>query len=226
MSALKSINPSADIITSKHALLMNIQAAKGLGEVVKTNLGPKGTMKMLVSGAGLIKITKDGKVLLDEMQIQHPTAAIIARTATAQDDITGDGTTSNVLFTGELLSQAERYINEGLHPRVLVEGFELAREFTLDFLDKYKEKYEDNKLINRDLLFNVAKTALRTKVDIQLADHLTNIVVDAVETIRKDNEPIDLHMIEIMVMKHQSSLDTRFIDGLVLDHGDPAALKL
>lgn len=36
-----------------------------------------GTMKMLVSGAGAIKVTKDGKVLLDEMQIQHPTAAVI-----------------------------------------------------------------------------------------------------------------------------------------------------
>jgi len=74
-----------------------------------------------VGGAGQIKVTKDGKVLLDEMQIQHPTAAIIARTATAQEDVTGDGTTSNVLFTGELLSQAERYLTEGLHPRILVE---------------------------------------------------------------------------------------------------------
>ena len=51
-------------------------------------IGPKGTLKMLVGGAGQIKLTKDGNVLLHEMQIQHPTAALIARTATAQDDIT------------------------------------------------------------------------------------------------------------------------------------------
>jgi hypothetical protein len=50
--------------------------------------GPKGTLKMLVGGAGQIKLTKDGNVLLDEMQIQHPTAIMIARTATAQDDNT------------------------------------------------------------------------------------------------------------------------------------------
>lgn len=49
---------------------MNISAAKGIQEVLKTNLGPKGTMKMLVSGAGDVKITKDGNVLLHEMQIQ------------------------------------------------------------------------------------------------------------------------------------------------------------
>lgn len=67
---------------------------------------------MLVGGAGQIKITKDGNVLLHEMQIQHPTASLIARTATAQDDITGDGTTTSVLFVGELLKQAERYLAE------------------------------------------------------------------------------------------------------------------
>jgi len=60
--------------------------------VLKTNLGPKGTLKMLVGGSGDVKLTKDGKTLLHEMQIQNPTAALIARTATAQDDVCGDGT--------------------------------------------------------------------------------------------------------------------------------------
>jgi len=46
---------------------------------------------MLVGGAGQIKLTKDGNVLLHEMQIQHPTAIMIARTATAQDDSTVRG---------------------------------------------------------------------------------------------------------------------------------------
>lgn len=57
--------------------------------VLKTNLGPRGTLKMLVGGAGQIKITKDGNVLLHEMQIQHPTAMMIARAATAMDDEVG-----------------------------------------------------------------------------------------------------------------------------------------
>ena len=95
-------------------------------------------------------------MLLREMQIQNPTAVMIARTAVAQDDITGcagaqqcctslpcssfavvlgghsccptscaagcrDGTTSTVLLIGELMKQAERYLNEGTHPRVIVE---------------------------------------------------------------------------------------------------------
>ena len=46
---------------------MNINAAVGLQEVMKSNLGTKGTIKMLVGGAGQIKLTKDGNVLLREM---------------------------------------------------------------------------------------------------------------------------------------------------------------
>lgn len=218
MSSVKTINPGADVIGSQHSLAMNVTAARGLQEVLKTNLGPKGTLKMLVSGAGDVKLTKDGKVLLDEMQIQHPTAAIIARTATAQDDITGDGTTSNVLFTGELLHQAQRYFSEGLHPRVLVEGFEIAREETLKFLDTFKTEIKA-KIPDRELLTEVARTSLRTKLHEELADHLVPIVVNSILTIARDGEELDLHMIEIMHMRHQSALDTKFIDGLVLDHG-------
>jgi T-complex protein 1 subunit zeta len=112
MAAVKALNPKAEVARAAEALQLNINGARGLQEVMKTNLGPKGTMKMLVSGAGDIKLTKDGNVLLHEMQIQHPTASLLARVATAQDDITGDGTTSNVLIIGELLKQADVYISE------------------------------------------------------------------------------------------------------------------
>ena len=84
MSAISMLNPKAEVARAAQALAVNISAAKGIQDVLKTNLGPKGTMKMLVSGAGDIKITKDGNVLLHEMQIQHPTASLIARASTAQ----------------------------------------------------------------------------------------------------------------------------------------------
>merc|ERR1712188_164318 len=103
MSAIQLVNPKAQVATAAAALQLNINAAKGLQEVLRTNLGPKGTMKMLVSGSGDIKLTKDGNVLLREMQIQSPTAVMIARTAVAQDDVVGDGTTSIVLLIGELM---------------------------------------------------------------------------------------------------------------------------
>jgi hypothetical protein len=51
-SSLKSVNPNAEIMSKAAALFMNINAAKGLQDVMKSNLGPKGTIKMLVGGAG------------------------------------------------------------------------------------------------------------------------------------------------------------------------------
>lgn len=99
-------------------------------------------MFRLVSGAGDIKITKDGNVLLHEMQIQHPTASLIARASTAQDDMTGDGTTSTVLLIGELLKQADIYLAEGLHPRIVSEGFDLGRAKALEILEDIKRPIE------------------------------------------------------------------------------------
>ncbi|KAG7885968.1 hypothetical protein KL938_001000 [Ogataea parapolymorpha] len=214
-SAIQLLNPKAESIRRQQALQVNITAAQGLQDVLSTNLGPKGTLKMLVDGAGSIKITKDGKVLLNEMQIQSPTAVMIARAASAQDEITGDGTTTVVLLVGELLRQAERFLNEGIHPRVLTDGFEAAREETLEYLNSFVVKPQT---LDRELLLQVARSSLATKVNQELTDVLTPIVTDAVLSV-KDNESLDLHMIEIMAMMHETAKDTKFIKGLVLDHG-------
>jgi len=215
MTSLQLINAQADVVRKAAALGININAAKGLQEVLKTNLGPKGTIKMLVGGAGQVKLTKDGRILLHEMQIQHPTAAMIGRAATAQDDIVGDGTTTNVLFIGELMRQAERYLGEGVHPRILVDGMELAKVESLNFLNTFKHNLD----ISRDVLLQVAKTSLNTKIAPELANPLTEVVVDAVNCIAREDKPIDLHMIELMHMQHKLSNESRLIKGLVLDHG-------
>ena len=58
MSGVSRLNANAETMGTKAALFMNINAAGGLMDVMKTNLGPRGTIKMLVSGAGDIKLTK------------------------------------------------------------------------------------------------------------------------------------------------------------------------
>ncbi|KAF5832350.1 chaperonin complex component [Dunaliella salina] len=194
MSAVKQLNANAEQMGRAAALFMNINAAKGLHDVMKTNLGPKGTIKMLVDGAGAIKLTKDGNVLLREMQIQNPTAVMIARTSVAQDEVTGDGTTSMVLMIGELMKAAERYLGEGTHPRVLVDGLDVAKAAVVSFLEKLKHPVNAT---DRETLRMVARTSLRTKLNEKMADRLTDIVTDAVLYIRKPEEPIDLYMVRI-----------------------------
>ena len=94
-------------------------------------------------------------------QIQHPTAQLISRAAAAQDDIVGDGTSSTVVFIGELLKQAQRYLGEGVHPRLIADGFDVAKALALEFLDGFKQTKDCQE---RELLTSLARSVLRTKV--------------------------------------------------------------
>ncbi|XP_075798415.1 T-complex protein 1 subunit zeta-2 isoform X4 [Microtus pennsylvanicus] len=170
MAAIKLANPGAEVTRSRAALAVNVCAARGLQDVLRPTLGPKGALKMLVSGAGDIKLTKDGNVLLHEM---------------------------------------------GLHPRIIAEGFDTAKTKALEVLDEIKVEKE----MKREILLDVARTSLRTKVHAELADVLTEAVVDSVLAIRRPGIPIDLFMVEIVEMRHKSETDTQLIRGLVLDHG-------
>lgn len=216
MAAISLLNPKAEVARAAQALAINITAATGLQRLMASNLGPKGTTKMLISPAGDIKITKDGNVLLHEMHFCHPTASMIARASTAQDAATGDGTTSTVLLIGELLKQADLLIAEGLHPRQLTNGIMQAKDQAIQLLQTLSIPVE----IERDILVALAKTSLRTKVDANLADLLAKICVDAVLSIRSDRQQLlDLNMIELMDMKQYTTLETQLVEGLVLDHG-------
>ncbi len=205
---IQELVPNAEIVSKQQALIVNTAAAVGLQNVLQSNLGPTGTLKLLVGGTSTqLKLTKDGCTLLKEMQIQHPVAALIARTATAQDDITGDGTTSTVLLIGEILKQCAVYTTNSnysttnasgsnsntIHPRIITDGLDIARDAALDFL-KTKFALDQSKgndttnaattttstipvLQNRELLLSVARTSLATKLDAQLVTKVRCILL-------------------------------------------------
>merc|ERR1711998_829701 len=113
--------------------------------------------------------------------------------------------------------QAERHLSDGVHPRLLCEGIDLAKDRVLSFIDSSKRVLEDPS--DCALLIQIAQASLRTKMHRELADLFTEIVVDAVLCIRKPGEKIDLHMIEVMHMLHKAGTDSRLVKGIVMDHG-------
>merc|ERR1711871_736562 len=113
---------------------------------------------------------------------------------------------------------SESYLTDGLHPRLIAEGFDIAREEALKFLDSFKVSLSDP-LNDREKLLCVARTRLRTKIIPSIADPMSEAIVDAVRCIKRKDEPLDLNMVEILHMKHKLLTETRFIRGLVLDHG-------
>ena len=102
--------------TGRDAQRNNIMAAKAVAETVRTTLGPKGMDKMLVSSLGDVVITNDGVTILEEMQIEHPAAKMLVEVAKTQENEVGDGTTTAVVLAGELLKNAEKLIDDNVHP--------------------------------------------------------------------------------------------------------------
>ena len=98
------------------------------------------------------------------------------------------------------MKQADGYIADGVHPRLINDGFRLASVEAKKALENLAVKKD----IDRTLLLQVARTSLRTKLDAELADKLTEAVVDAVLAIKQEGEEINLHMVEIMEMQHRS----------------------
>nr|GEV93881.1 T-complex protein 1 subunit zeta 1-like [Tanacetum cinerariifolium] len=79
-------------------------------------------------------------------------------------------------------------------------------------------KFKNDNFICRGHILNAMSDLLFDLYE-ALADHLTDIVANAVICFRKPEEQIDLFMVEIMHMRHKFDADTRLVEGLVLDHG-------
>lgn len=101
---------------------------------------------------------------------------------------------------------------------MITEGYEAARDMVLEFLDGFKVP-QPNIFHDRETLVSVARTSLRSKLSQDVADTMSEAIVDAVLSISVEGQPIDLHMVEIMEMQHRQASDSKFIRGLVLDHG-------
>src|SRR4030067_3837627 len=115
-------------IMGKDAQRNNILAARMVAEIIKTTLGPKGMDKMLVSPTNDITVTNDGVTILEEMQIEHPAAKMMVDIAKTQESEVGDGTTTVVMIAGKLLENAEKLLDQKIHPTVIVKGYRLACE--------------------------------------------------------------------------------------------------
>merc|ERR1712147_108992 len=111
--------------------------------------------------------------------------------------------------------QADGYIADNVHPRLINDGFRKASKKVQEVLEEVAQKME----MTREKLLQVARTSLCTKLDSDLAEKLTECIVDAVLAIKKEGEEINLHMVEIMEMQHKSAMDSQLVRGLVMDHG-------
>jgi thermosome len=201
----------------KQAQSSNIQAALAIAEVVRATLGPRGMDKMLVDSLGDLTITNDGHEILKEIDVEHPVAKMIVEVAETQDDEVGDGTTTAVVFAGELLKQAQNLLDKNIHATTIVAGFRKAATEAARILN---EVAIDVNLDDRGTMRKIAMTSMRSKVIGLEGDHFANIAIDAVKQIMeiKDGKTTaDKDDIQVMKKTGKSLLDTELIQGIVID---------
>ncbi len=154
----------------------NILAAKIMGDIMRTTLGPRAMRKMIVETLD-VTVTSDGRTLLEKVNIQHPTAKIIAESSKWTDIVVGDGTTSVALLAASLLERAQELIDKGVHPTTIVDGYLDAGVKAQEFLDELVQRVDPE---DRKELVKVATTAIETKIDSRDTPILARMVVDAV----------------------------------------------
>ena len=203
--------------TGKNAQRTNIMAAKLVAETVRTTLGPKGMDKMIVDSIGDVTVTNDGVTILEEMQIEHPSAKMIVEVAKTQEDEVGDGTTTAVVLAGELLKNAEALLDKEIHPTVVARGYRLAEDKAQEILSEIAEDVSEK---DNNTLRQIAITAMTGKGAEASKEKLSGITVEAVKSISdKENGNIDIDTENIKLEKKvgASVEDTELIKGIVLD---------
>ena len=208
----------AQRVQDKDAQEYNISAARGVAESVRSTLGPKGMDKMLVNSMGDVTITNDGVTILQEMDIDNPTAEMVVEGADTQEDEAGDGTTSAVAIAGELLKNAEDLLEQDIHPTAVIKGFNLASEYAREQVDEVATAVDPD---DTETLRNVAETSMTGKGAELDKETLADLVVRAVQgvTVEADDgsHVVDLANLNIETRTGRAAGESRLLTGAAID---------
>lgn len=199
------------------ARLSSFVGAIAIGDLVKSTLGPKGMDKILVSAgrnAGDVQVTNDGATILKSVGVDNPAAKILVNMSRVQDDEVGDGTTSVTVFASELLREAEKLIEQKMHPQIIIGGWRRAVDIARSALEQVAKDNSANAEVFREDLLNIARTTLSSKILSQHKELFAKLAVDAVLRLKGSGELTAIQLIK----KSGGCLEDSFLDeGFLLD---------
>ena len=216
-----------DRLQGRAALVNNVKAAVALAGAVRSTLGPRGLDKMLVDSDGSSLVTNDGVTVLETAQIEHPTARLLIAASSSQDKVARDGTTTTVVLTAELLQNALEMVRSGIHPSVVINGYNIAQKECLRELGSLSREPSSKSEVE-----SVVSTSLAGKIGDSLGEHLTALAIRAAEVISKEDGGDDLERLRVkrLPVSGGSSSDSELVSGLViaktrLDQSTPSSCK-
>ncbi|KAM0954176.1 putative T-complex protein 1, gamma subunit [Dioscorea sansibarensis] len=158
----------------------NIQASKAVADIIRTTLGPRSMLKMLLDAGGGIVVTNDGNAILRELDLAHPAAKSMIELSRTQDEEVGDGTTSVIVLAGEMLRVAEAFIDKNYHPTVICQAYRKALEDAIIVLDNIAMPIDVN---DRATIMGLVKSCIGTKFTGQFGDLIADLAIDATTTV-------------------------------------------
>ncbi|MCJ7718590.1 TCP-1/cpn60 chaperonin family protein [Candidatus Bathyarchaeota archaeon] len=201
----------------KEAQRNNIMAARIVGEVLRSTLGPRGMDKMLIDSLGDITITNDGAAILDEIEVEHPAAKMMVEIAKTQDNMVGDGTTTAVVLAGELLRRAEELLDQNIHPIILISGYRKAAQRAMETITSNSIPVQPD---DKATLRKVAITTMGSKAVGSAKEHFAEIAIDAVRQIteqRGDKTIADIDNIQLIKKTGKSLFESQLVKGVIID---------
>jgi len=166
-----------------------LTAASALSSALRTTLGPNGMDKMLINDRGTVVVTNDGSIILDRMEIESPVGRVVERVADAQADAVGDGTTTVILLTGELLQAAKSLRDDGMHPTTIVNGYAKAVDYAQRQIRDFGMTIDDQATTR---LTQVAETAVTGRWDHRSTARFAELTVEALQHVDFDTSRLTL----------------------------------
>jgi T-complex protein 1 subunit alpha len=193
----------------------NVMAVQSIANIVKSSLGPQGLDKMLVDETGEVVITNDGATILKLLSIEHPAAKILGDLAQIQDKEVGDGTTSVVILSAELLRRATQLIKNKVHPTTVISGYRTALKEAIKHIKSDLVIQIDSN--DTELLRKVAETSLSSKLIGPESKFFSDIIVKAMLNVKTANGKYPVKNINIVKTHGKSVTESRLIDGYAIE---------
>lgn len=217
MNPVRILNNEADEEKGEIARLSSFVGAIAIGDLVKSTLGPKGMDKILISmgrNSGAVEVTNDGATILKSVGVDNPAAKILVNMSKVQDDEVGDGTTSVTVFAAELLREAEKLIEQKMHPQMIIAGWRKAADTARAALENVAKDNSGNSETFREDLMNIARTTLSSKILSQHKEYFTKLCVEAVLRLKGSG---DLNAIQVIKIPGGVLEDSFLDEGFLLD---------
>jgi len=221
----KGINAPVLVLNNKSqrnqgrkAQLDNVNAAMAVSDIIRTTLGPRAMLKMVLDPMGGIVLTNDGNCILREIDCHHPAAKSIIAISRTQDEEVGDGTTSVIILAGEMMKVATPFLERNMHPTIISTAYMHAMTDAIEYMKKIAKTID---LTNDSDTINIVRGSISTKAQNKWGDTICKLALDAVKTIKVVREDKSLEIdakryCRVEKIPGGQIEDCQVLDGIIL----------